>query len=245
MNTLSDKAVDAGAFAWRRGVGVAARRRLGSNFAVRPPRVAAQTALRSENWRRRSEKWDRLMVAAQGGQSRAYEQLLREIDAWLLRHYARRLPRAAAEDARQKALLAIHAKRETYSPSRPFAPWIRAIERHKWIGRVRDAYRFAALLLHDEIPIENRGEPPINAVVVDDLLRQLKPAQARVIRLVKLQGISVEDASGATSILSSRQGQHQSRSKETSGAREKFLRPRADVIAAADSIAALVRASEA
>jgi len=138
------------------------------------------------------------MVAAQGGQSRAYEQLLREIDAWLLRYYARRLPRAAAEDARQKTLLAIHAKREAYSPSRLFGPWIGAIERHKWIGRVRDAYRFAALLLHDEIPIENRGEPPINAVVVDDLLRQLKPAQARVIRLVKLQGINVEDASGAT-----------------------------------------------
>src|SRR5262245_30714394 len=198
MNTLSDKAVDGSAFTLPSRVGVAARRRLGSNFAVRPLRVAAQTALRSENWRRRSEKWGRLMVAAQGGQSRAYEQLLREIDAWLLRFYARRLPRAAVEDAKQKALLAIHAKRETCSRSRPFGPWIGAIERHKWIDPVRDAYRFAALLPHDEIPIENRRKPPINAVVVDGLLRQLKPAQARVIRLVKLQGVSVEDAFGAT-----------------------------------------------
>ncbi len=33
---------------------------------------------------------------------------------------------------------------------------------------------------------------------MDDLLRRLKPAQARVIRLVKLQGASIKDASGAT-----------------------------------------------
>jgi hypothetical protein len=40
-------------------------------------RRAVSTASRYENWRRRSEKWRRLMVAAQGGQSQAYEQLLR------------------------------------------------------------------------------------------------------------------------------------------------------------------------
>ena len=33
---------------------------------------------------------------------------------------------------------------------------------------------------------------------MDDLLGQLKPAQARVIRLVKLQGVSIKGASDAT-----------------------------------------------
>jgi len=138
------------------------------------------------------------MAAAQGGESQAYETLLRELDAWLRRYYARRLPAAAAEDARQDALLAIHAKRHAYAPSKPFGPWIAAIARYKWIDQIRDASRFAALSLHDDIPTEDSGEAAISGVVVDNLLKRLKPAQARVIRLVKLQGVSIEGASDAT-----------------------------------------------
>jgi RNA polymerase sigma-70 factor (ECF subfamily) len=138
------------------------------------------------------------MIAAQAGEKQAYEQLLRELDVWLRRYYARRLPGPAAEDARQDALLAIHAKRHTYAPSRPFGAWVTAIARYKWIDRVRDAARFVTLSLHDEMPIEDHGEAAISAAAVDDLLGRLKPAQARVIRLVKLNGLSIEGASGAT-----------------------------------------------
>jgi RNA polymerase sigma factor (sigma-70 family) len=198
MNTLHDKTIEVSTFALPSRVGVTARRCLASILRVCRQRAATQTALRSENWRIRSEKWGCLMVAAQRGQSEAYDQLFRELDAWLRRYYARRLPPAVAEDARQDALLAIHAKRDAYSPSRPFGPWVAAIARHKWIDQVRDASRFATLSLDDGIAIENPGELAINAIAVDDLLRQLKPAQACVIRLVKLQGASIEDASGAT-----------------------------------------------
>jgi RNA polymerase sigma factor (sigma-70 family) len=197
MNALHDSTIDASPFASPSVAGDAARRPSASNPAVRTSQ-RAQTALRSGNWRRCSEKWGGLMVAAQGGESRAYEQLLRELDAWLRRYYARRLPRFAAEDARQEALLAIHAQRHAYVPSRSFGPWVAAIARYKWIDCVRDASRFAALSLHDEIPIEDHGDAAINAVAVDDLLGRLKPAQASVIRLVKLQGVSIAGASGAT-----------------------------------------------
>jgi RNA polymerase sigma-70 factor (ECF subfamily) len=138
------------------------------------------------------------MVAAQSGESKAYEQLLREIDVWLRRYYARRLPHPASEDARQEALLAIHAKRQTYAPSRSFGAWVMAIARYKWIDRVRDASRFAALPLDDEISTEDHGGAAISAAAVDGLLRRLKPAQASAIRLVKLKGLSIARASGAT-----------------------------------------------
>jgi len=166
-------------------------------FAVRSRRLP-MTASRSEDCLRRSEKWRCLMIAAQGGENRAYETLLRELDAWLRRYYARRLPTPAAEDAKQEALLAIHAQRHAYMPSRSFVPWVAAIARNKWVDRVREASRFASLPLSDEIPSEDRGGAAISAVVVDNLLRRLKPAQARVIRLVKLQGVSIEGASEAT-----------------------------------------------
>lgn len=197
MNALHDKAVDRSTFALPSRVGFGAQRDPSAVPLVRP-HGAAQTASRFKIWRRRSEKWGCLMLAAQGGESRAYEQLLRELDVWLRHYYARRLPQAAAEDARQDALLAIHARRHAYAPSRSFGAWVAAIARYKWIDRVRDASRFASLSLHDDIPIEDHEEAAISAIVVDHLLSRLKPAQASVIRLVKLQGFSIEGASGAT-----------------------------------------------
>src|SRR5262245_9418851 len=194
MNALLDNAVT---LALPSGVDTVAQERSASDFGARP-RQASQATLRSGAGRSHSEKWSRLMVAAQRGESKAYEQLLRELDRWLRCYYARRLPRTAAEDARQDVLLAIHAKRHAYTPSKPFGPWVAAIARNKWIDHLRDATRYSALSLHDEIPIEDREEPALSAVAVSKLLRLLKPAQARVIRLVKLQGFSIDGASDAT-----------------------------------------------
>lgn len=158
----------------------------------------AQTVLRYRNWNRRSDRWGGLMAAAQSGDGHAYEQLLREIDAWLKRYYARRLPYPAADDARQDTLLAIHVKRHTYGPSRPFGAWVVAIAHYKWIDRLRDASRFNAIPLDDEMPVEDHGGAALSAVAMNDLLGRLKPAQARVIRLVKLKGLSIAGASDAT-----------------------------------------------
>jgi len=138
------------------------------------------------------------MVAARAGDGQAYEQLLRELDLWLLAYYARRLPYPAAEDARQEALLAIHAKRHTYSPSKPFGAWLAAIARYKWIDRIRDASRYSAQSLEEEIAIDDHEDAAISATALDQLLGRLKPAQERVIRLVKLNGLSITHASGAT-----------------------------------------------
>ena len=64
------------------------------------------------------------MVAAQQGNAGAYRRLLDELRKWLCRFYARRLPPAMVEDAVQDALIAIHDKRHTYDPERPFKPWL-------------------------------------------------------------------------------------------------------------------------
>lgn len=197
MNTINDETIDSPACAWTQRARNAAERLLSFDFAGRSSRKA-QTALRSTNWDNSSERWGRLMVAAQNGDSQAYEQLLREIDVWLRRYYARRLPYPASDDARQDTLLAIHAKRHTYAPSRAFGAWIMGIARYKWIDRLRDASRFAALPLDEDIPTEDHEGAAISAAAMDDLLGRLKPAQATVIRLVKLNGLSIARASGVT-----------------------------------------------
>jgi RNA polymerase sigma-70 factor (ECF subfamily) len=138
------------------------------------------------------------MVAGRAGDRAAYEQLLRELDMWLRAYYVRRLPYPAAEDARQEALLAIHAKRHTFLPSKPFGAWIVAIARYKWVDRVRDISRYSALSPDDEISIEDHERASISVAALDQLLGRLKPAQESAIRLVKIDGLSIERASGAT-----------------------------------------------
>lgn len=162
-----------------------------------PTRVASKTA-QTEKWRRRSETWGCLMVAAQEGDSKAYAQLIRELDAWLSRYYARRLRHPASEDARQEALLAIHAKRHAYHPARSFGAWVAAIARYKWVDGVRDASRYATLSRDGVMPIEAGWDGVTIAIAVDELLRRLTPAQASAIRLVKLEGASIEGAASTS-----------------------------------------------
>jgi RNA polymerase sigma-70 factor (ECF subfamily) len=145
------------------------------------------------------QNWDRMMAAAQGGDANAYRALLAELALWLRRYYARRLPSAMTEDAVQDVLLAIHEKRHTYDPVRPFGPWLAAIARYKWIDRLRSLKTEAATEPLDEnIGVADHGDAVIAGSTFQQLLAELKPPQAEAIRLVKLEGYSVEEASRAT-----------------------------------------------
>lgn len=144
------------------------------------------------------DDWGALMGAAQGGHGGAYRRLLAEVRDWLLRFYGRRLPPAQVEDAVQETLIAIHEKRHTYDPDRPFKPWLIAIARYKWIDRLRAMARHA----HDELPgtlsVGDHNDAVVSATVLAELLSLLKPAQQEAIRLVKLDGFSIEETSART-----------------------------------------------
>jgi RNA polymerase sigma factor (sigma-70 family) len=142
--------------------------------------------------------WRALMMAAQSGHAGVYRRLLGEVGAWLHRYYVRRLPSAMVDDAVQEVLLALHEKRHTYDPSKPFGPWLAAIARYKWIDRLR-AMRAASMEeLSDDLSVLDHGEAVQSARSLEVLLDKLKPAQAEAIRLVKLQGLSIEEAAVRT-----------------------------------------------
>src|SRR5215217_3603130 len=100
-------------------------------------------------------EWEGLMVAAEAGDGRAYDALLRAALP-LLRSVARRRIRdpAEAEDAVQDALLTIHQLRHAYDPARPIRPWLVAICERRAIDRLRRSGRRAGR----EAPIGNFGE---------------------------------------------------------------------------------------
>ena len=145
-----------------------------------------------------SGRWDRMMAAALEGDANAYRDLLAELVPWLRRYYYRRLPPAVMEDAVQDVLLALHEKRHTYDPSRPFGPWLAAIARYKWIDRLRSLKRESTEPLDEHLEIPDHEASVVAETTFEQLLGELKPAQAKVIRLVKIEGYSVEEASRST-----------------------------------------------
>ena len=158
--------------------------------------VPAQTHLRGGHLT--DSDWHALMVAAQSGNAAVYRRLLSEVGVWLRRYYVRRLPSAMVDDAVQEVLLALHEKRHTYDPSKPFGPWLAAIARYKWIDRLRAMKAASMEELSDDLSVLDHGEAVQSARSLEMLLNRLKPAQAEAIRLVKLQGLSIEEAATRT-----------------------------------------------
>lgn len=145
-----------------------------------------------------ADAWDALMAVAQGGDAAAYHRLLSEVADWLRRYFARRLPPAMIDDAIQDTLIAVHEKRHTYDPSRPFGAWLAAIARYKWIDALRSLKARPTEVLDDDIAVPDHEAAITSAWSLERLLGTLKPAQSQVIRLVKLQGLSIEEAAQAT-----------------------------------------------
>jgi len=134
------------------------------------------------------------MAAGQQGHAGAYRRLLGELREWLLQFYGRRLPPAYVEDAVQDALLSIHEKRHTYDPTRPFGPWLNAIARYKWIDRLRTLQR-KIVALTDDISVDDHESAVMANAMLTKLLAGLPEGQAEAIRLVKLEGLTIEEAS--------------------------------------------------
>jgi RNA polymerase sigma-70 factor (ECF subfamily) len=141
------------------------------------------------------DRWNALMTAAQSGDERAYDRLMGEVGRWLSRYFHRRLPPSAAEDATQEALLAIHAHKDKYQANAPMTPWLKTIARFKWIDQLRRHVRSPDSLGDTEVPVADHGPAARAAILLDLLLAEAKPSQALVIRLVKLRGATVEEAS--------------------------------------------------
>ena len=73
-----------------------------------------------------------------------------------------------------------------------------AIAKRKWIDQLRSLDRRTAVDLPDDLAVGDHESAVTSASVLASLIGHLKPAHAQAIRLVKLQGYSIEDASRET-----------------------------------------------
>lgn len=141
----------------------------------------------------------RLMAAAQDGDKAAYNVLLSEAGMWLERYFRRRVPPSQLDDLVQDVLLAIHNKRATYDRQRPFLPWLAAIARYRWVDHLRKVYKHESKEIEDDDAIEDSGEEVTLArVSLERLFGHLNENQATAIELVKIEGLSIREASQKT-----------------------------------------------
>jgi RNA polymerase sigma-70 factor, ECF subfamily len=152
---------------------------------------------------RREGEWEAWMEAAQAGDRRAYDALLRAVLP-MLRGVARRriADPTEAEDAVQDALLTIHQLRDAYDPSRPIRPWLVAIAERRAIDRLRRHGRRAGRegsieefgeTLAD--PLANQGEERVQAAELRAAVAELPRSQRTALALAKLQDLPLAEAS--------------------------------------------------
>jgi RNA polymerase sigma factor (sigma-70 family) len=150
-----------------------------------------------------------LMRAAQTGDADAYRVLLTAVTPRIRRVVrARRgfLSVADAEDLVQDVLLSVHAVLATYDPSRPFMPWLLAIVRNRLADAAR---RYGRQQVHEmpvddvqvtfaEIATNTNGEGPGDLEALALAIQALPAGQRQAIELLKLQEMSLKEASAAT-----------------------------------------------
>jgi RNA polymerase sigma-70 factor (ECF subfamily) len=149
-----------------------------------------------------------LMRAAQGGDRDAYRALLTAVTPRIRRFVRSR--RGAAdgadlEDLVQDVLLSAHTVLATYDPARPVMPWLLAIARHRIADAARRRVRSAREVAVEDLEVTfadvatntwNEGPGDLEALAA--AIRQLPAGQRQAIELLKLQQLSLKEASAAT-----------------------------------------------
>lgn len=157
---------------------------------------------------RDEQELSKLMVAAQRGDSLSYSRLLKRVREILTKYIRNSFRRfrihgdEAVEDVLQEVLLAIHQKRETYNPDQFFLPWMYAIARYKMI----DYLRRSKVSLRHTVSLDDEMEnvealmslETDNHLDTEALISQLPEKQKEVLQLVKIEGLSMEEAAKKT-----------------------------------------------
>ncbi len=153
-----------------------------------------------------------LMKRAQAGDSHAYASLLQDITVrvkQMIRVRRRGVSPVDVEDLAQDVLVSVHAARATYDPARPFGPWLSAIVRYRLADAARRYARQGAHEVSVADPAVTFVERPTNTkeddvpgdvAVLARAIQELSPGERQAIELLKLQEMSLKEASAATGL---------------------------------------------
>jgi RNA polymerase sigma-70 factor, ECF subfamily len=150
----------------------------------------------------RSRNRARLMARMQDGDSDSCRALLDDIGPMLTGFLRRRIADAGAlEDVYQETLMALFEARHTYDPSRPLEPWLFAIARNIAADHARRFWTRATFeQLTDAIPERLAAEEPRSDPSLEDAMARLPEQQREAFSMLKLEGLSIEQAADRAGI---------------------------------------------
>jgi RNA polymerase sigma-70 factor (ECF subfamily) len=152
--------------------------------------------------RERSRKRAELMARVQDGDRDACRILLDDIGPMLSNFIRRRIAgREDAEDVYQEALMAFFQARHTYEHSRPLEPWLFAIARNVAADHAR---RYWTRVRVEQL-VDKASEPwavdePRSDPSLEEALARLPDQQRQAFSMVKLEGMSIEEAANRAGI---------------------------------------------
>jgi len=145
------------------------------------------------------ESWSRLLAKVQEGDQEAYRQFLDEVGPLLFNFVRRRVFNPEmVPDVYQEVLLTLHKARHTYEPNRPLGPWLFTVARNSLLDALGKNRKFA----EREVPVEELPETAkveMDGSLGDELfkaLEHLPEINRQAVELLKLKGLSLEEAAG-------------------------------------------------
>jgi RNA polymerase sigma-70 factor (ECF subfamily) len=146
------------------------------------------------------DEWSLLAKAAQGGDKRAYRQLLSEIAPYIRNILIPSLANPdAADDIAQEVLLSVHKSLNTYSADRNFKPWLSAIINFRRTDYLRKYYSKRddqkTSLDHPEYISQNVTNSGHAGELkdIEGALAELPEKQRTIFQLMKIEGYTAEE----------------------------------------------------
>lgn len=148
----------------------------------------------------KGEIWKDWAIAAQEGNARAYNRLLSDIAPFIRNYLIGGLANPDwAEDITQEVLISVHKSLKTYSPERPFRPWLMAIVNFRRTDFLRKHYNSRG---DKQAPLDDyefqkkhvtNPEHAGEYKDVEKALDTLPAKQRKVFEMVKIHGYTAQE----------------------------------------------------
>jgi RNA polymerase sigma-70 factor, ECF subfamily len=149
----------------------------------------------------RSRMRTHLMERLQQGDAEACRLLLDDVGPAVTRFLRARVAIDEVEDVYQETFMALFQARHTYERGRPLEPWLFAIARNVAADHSRRRWSRASWEeLTADLPERAESESLAPAPDIERLLTRLPPAQREAFAMLKLDGMTLEDAAGRAGV---------------------------------------------
>lgn len=150
-----------------------------------------------------------LMLAANGGDQKAYAEALTGMSRLLRPYLAKRLNQPSeVEDVLQEILISIHRSRHTYDGARPLKPWLYAIAKFRLSDHLRSHYsdhlRHAAELdVAENISAQDVTEPGLSYESIKEEIKKLPGKQPMILHLLHHEGFTSKEVAARMAMTES------------------------------------------